>query len=690
MAERNKTSGGSAEKPDGKAFTKSSEGLRKKGCVPEGFRGKAAAQGSERLKEKDGPQKSGAETAFEYAGWREELVREVQDDFKKRQAARRPLELQWRLNMNFVAGNQYAEITPRGDVEDFGKQYFWQEREVFNHIAPMVETRLSKLSRIRTGLSVCPATSDDRDVAAAKFSTAILNTVTEENNINELMREAASWSEVAGTAFFKVTWNTEKGVKLAAGGRSAYTGDAEISVCPPFEIYPENLNISELKNQRSVIHAKVYSADEVKRIWGTDIEGGSVNVFSMDAGMGGGGFGYRAASSIISSDIRDDSVIVIERYELPGARFEKGRLVTVAGDKLLYCGELPYINMHDGGRGYPFVKQVCVDGAGAFFGTSIVERTIPVQRAYNIVKNRKHELMNRLAMGILTVEDGSVDTDNLEEEGLSPGKILIYRQGSTPPRLLDPGSIPYDFASEEHKLLEEFVLVSGVSEIMKSSEIPRGVSSGRAISLLIEQDDSKVALTANSVRNALKECAQQILRLYKQFATVKRLKRISGENGNIELAAFSGSDISSDDVVFDTENELADSPSNRRNMALELLKMGVMNDENGKLPLRSRLKLLDILGFGNWESARDLDDLHLKKASRENQVMETESVDPDEIDHHELHVQEHVKAALSEKADGKREYRERLNRHITLHKSLAAGALAIAEVKKNPFSNEEI
>ena len=44
----------------------------------------------------------------------------------------------------------------------------------------------------------------------------------------------------------------------------------------------------------------------------------------------------------------------------------------------------------------------------------MVERAIPVQRAYNAVKNRKHEFLNRIAMGVLTVEDGSVDTDNLE------------------------------------------------------------------------------------------------------------------------------------------------------------------------------------------------------------------------------------------------------------------------------------
>lgn len=44
--------------------------------------------------------------------------------------------------MNFLMGNQYASITPTGDIDDYGRQYYWQEREVYNHIAPIVEPDL--------------------------------------------------------------------------------------------------------------------------------------------------------------------------------------------------------------------------------------------------------------------------------------------------------------------------------------------------------------------------------------------------------------------------------------------------------------------------------------------------------------------------------------------------------------------
>ena len=71
----------------------------------------------------------------EFAQFEEDLVSDVKKDFLRRQEARKKLERQWQLNMNFEMGNQYCSITDMGEIEDYSKQYFWQEREVYNHIA---------------------------------------------------------------------------------------------------------------------------------------------------------------------------------------------------------------------------------------------------------------------------------------------------------------------------------------------------------------------------------------------------------------------------------------------------------------------------------------------------------------------------------------------------------------------------
>ena len=114
---------------------------------------------------KNNSNQTGREQVFE-----EDLVKEVLDDFKTRQQERKSFETQWELNMNFLMGNQYCSIGPSGEVEEYDKQFYWQEREVYNHIAPIIESRLAKLINMKPTMTVVPASGDERDVKTAKIS----------------------------------------------------------------------------------------------------------------------------------------------------------------------------------------------------------------------------------------------------------------------------------------------------------------------------------------------------------------------------------------------------------------------------------------------------------------------------------------------------------------------------------------
>lgn len=599
----------------------------------------------------------------------EKLVNEVIEDFKNRQIEKRSFETQWQLNMNFVMGNQYCGIGYNGEIEDFEKQFFWQEHEVYNHIAPLIERRLAKLQRVRPTMTVIPSSGDERDIKTAKISKKIVNSIYNKANVYNVITEVTKWSEICGTGFYKVVWNSSKGAFLAKNlkGENVNMGEVEITAVSPFEIYPESVNCSNVDDCRSIIHAKAYHVDEIKNKWGVDVKGETLNVFSLDGvSRNMGGLGYNSNVNKIISSTRDNYAVVIERYEAPTIKYPNGRLVIVAGDKLLYVGELPFVNGEEEKRGFPFIRQVSCDQTGSFWGSSVVERVIPLQRSYNTIKNRKHEFLNRLSMGILTVEDGSVDTDNLEEEGLCPGKVLIYRQGSSAPRYMSTGSVPLDFTYEEEKLLNEISLVSGTSDILNDSSLTNSLS-GTALQLLIDQDETRISVTAENIRDALKKIAQHVLRLYKQFASLPRLLKVVGENGDLEVLYFTSSDITSDEVVFETENELNESLAQRRSMVFELLNAGLLHDENGKLSNRMRVKALELLGFGIWENSQDLNEQHTKRASKENAMLLQDKLPkPCEIDNHSLHIDEHTAFILAnELSDDKK---EELLKHIRLHK----------------------
>lgn len=607
----------------------------------------------------------------------EDIVADVRSDYERRVNERRQFEAQWQLNANFVAGNQYCRISVRGDVEDTDSEYVWQEREVYNHIATILETRLAKLSRVRPKMSVMPASGDDGDVKSAKMSSKILASAQQRLNMSEIISKATLWSELCGTAFYKITWDSFGGKCVGkSGGKNVREGDVRIDVCPPFEVLPDSLICGSLSECSSIIHAKALHVSDIKRIWGKDVGEEAVDALSM-SGIGiVGGLELSGAVTKIGRGKKDSHALVLERYTLPNAEKPEGELAIVAGDQLLYYGELPYKCGIDGERGFPFVEQRSITRAGCFYGSSMVERAIPIQRAFNAVKNRKHEFMNRIAMGVLAVEDGSVDTENLETEGLSPGKILVYRQGSTPPRFMSAGSVPSDFTLEEQRLLEEFVEVSGISEIMRSSSVPSTVSSGTAIQLLVEQDDTRISTTAENIRAAIKAVAQKMLRMYRQFATYPRLSRFAGDEGEVELITWTKSSIDSDEVIFETENEINSTAATRRSIMLDLLKTGLLYDENGRLSADKRHKILDTFGYGGWESTQEIASLHVSRAQKENEEVANSDIEPTEVDDHELHIAEHVKHFLSsdfadacKKDDGAK---ARMLEHIRAHKRLVA------------------
>ena len=102
------------------------------------------------------------------------IAKEITADYLRRKEERRGIESNGALNANFFAGNQYSVVMPSGEVKDSGKDYYWQDRGVYNHIAPIIETRLAKFSGLGASITVRPASGDFGDVNAAKFSTKLL------------------------------------------------------------------------------------------------------------------------------------------------------------------------------------------------------------------------------------------------------------------------------------------------------------------------------------------------------------------------------------------------------------------------------------------------------------------------------------------------------------------------------------
>lgn len=595
-----------------------------------------------------GPQKDLSKVEF-----KEDILDETIKDFEQRKTDRQFLELQMRLNMDFYDGNQFSYINKHTkNVEESEKMYWYQEMEVFNQIAPNVETRLAKLGRLRPIPKTRPATNTDDDIANAKISNKLLETSYYDQKIKDKQDIANMWSELTGTVIWKPIWNDNIGelITMSEDGEAMHEGNVEAIVVNPFEIYPDSLWHDDVEDCNSIIHAKAYTAIEVKDIWGVEVTGEEVNVLTVNSSaVNTGGIGQQSSGYRITNRQQKNSVIVIEKWEMPSKKHSNGRLIICTDKEILYIGDLPYKVGTDNNLGLPFINQKAIKTPGRFFGKSIIERLIPLQRRYNALKNRKAEYINRVSIGQMVYEEGSVDADFLEEEGTSPGLMIPYRAGFNPPKYLEFHNLPAEFAIEEQNILSDFIRISGISELSKDSSAPTGVKSGIALGILQEQDDTRLSLTAGYIVSANISLGEKILRLYKQFADTDRLLRSVGENQTVELVTWNSSNVTSDDVYVDSQAQSLESTAQRRNMVFDLLGTGLFNDpETGGLTKESIAKIFDLIDLGNWEMGNDTDKLHLSKVDRENQILISgQWKDIDNYDDHLIHIKRHNRFRLT-------------------------------------------
>ena len=338
---------------------------------------------------------------------KKQLIDTVLNDYEARKEARIGLENKWKNNLNFYNGDQHV---------DYLKQYYWQSTESFNHIGPLVENRLSILAEVQ------PEVKDE-----------LVSAVFDKLRFKRLIEEGNFWQEVTGTVFYKVTKNDNQPV---------------ITVCSPFEIYPDKLDVSNLAEIGSIIHAK-----------------------------------------------KVDSQLVIEKWT-------RDHLTIIRDQNLVYDGPLPYP--------FPFVRGTSELVAGQFFGKSVVDRMIPVQRAYNAIKNRRAEFMSRMACGVVAVEDGSVDLGGRRLVRKCPGKIIVYQQGYREPKFMEAGIIPDELTKEEDRLLAEFNTISCGGDLLSTMASRAMVGQG-TLNIYNELAKRQLRRPIQSIEDVYEQVGEKIL-----------------------------------------------------------------------------------------------------------------------------------------------------------------------------------
>ncbi len=616
----------------------------------------------------------------------DELVAEIKGELERRRGDRAGLELQWLLNSNFVAGHQYCEINPSaGEVREIERGSDDEERGVYNRIAPIYDTRMAHLRNVRYAMTVRPATAEDDDVEKAAVSTDLLRYTQRVLNFEELKARIYDWSELLGTAFVLSWWDGKRGQPLTGedglplvgeDGESLFEGDLACGLLTPYEVFPESVYKETVAEQRSILVDQVLHVSEIYERYGLRVSGQECDKYVITPISGAGGYGLSTFQSTVMATKTaraHDSAHCITYFERPSKKYPTGRLAVIVADRLVHYGGLPYGEI-------PIVAIKCKTVAGQFFGKSYVQDLIPLQRAYNGCKNAVHGYIRAAANEPLLTPAGAVENlEEILEYGISSNQVISYRGENGKPSFLSRGGLPSEVVNEMQQLVADMEYTAGVSQMQIYGAAPSGVTSGTAIEHLRDIDNTRLSLTAENMREGVRQLAILWLRVYKTFCPSFRVAEIVGANNTGRVFVWSADDINSYDVIYDTVNELVLSEEQQRQNFLQALQMGLFADENGVTPREFREKAIEMMRLGSYTRLMTLSDQQRANAARENDFL-LAGVIPEvyEYDDHDIHESEHVRFALQYRFKRFRsrspELAAAFDRHIAAHRERKAEA----------------
>ena len=577
----------------------------------------------------------------------------VRSELERRRKEKMPLELQWQLNSNFYDGNQYCDINPASrEIEQYPVCGEGKSREVFNRIAPLIETRVANLKKINYKMNVRPATNEFFDLQKAKISTKVLQSAQDASGFNMKKDALILWNEICGSCFWLSWWDNARGGEYARrteefvdenGNISVrenviYEGDVNYGLLTPYEVYPESIFRQSIEDQKSIIIEQVKTVDEIESLYGVRVAGSEVTAFNLSPQPGAGGFGYEATVISLGKAKMQNCQKVVTYFERRSRTFPDGRMAIIVGDELVYYGALPYDDI-------PLVRVVCKERPGQFFGKSVIEDLIPLQRAYNTACNDIADYLKAVKSAQYLVYEGSVDIDDFEYQAGVPGAILTYRGNpDTPPVRQSSVTFSGDVFTQKYNLEGQMEYVAAVSQLMVYGQTPSGVTSGTAIESLRDIDNTRLALTGDYIRNSVLEMAKIWLGMYKRYAKLYRVVKCAGVNDVGAALVWSGDDITDSDVIFSSENELMLSEGSQWQRVLSLLQAGITEE---RLLEEAAEKAREFIRSGAYNSEMSINELQSQAAERENTLLITGVIpEVNEYDNHKLHAEAHLKYML--------------------------------------------
>lgn len=530
-----------------------------------------------------------------YSVARLDTAGKLSSKFDQIKAQRAKLDQQWKLNLAFYNGKQYAFIDRVGRIQTLstsdGDKPRHLVRLVSNQILPGSQSLLAKLTKTKPVISATPGSASDHDVKAAQMAEDLMEYWWQDLHLDDALEEALLWGIIAGQGYWKITWDEHAGKAMrfllgpdgkpivddaqATAFRSqletygippqeqvVYMGDIKVDVMSPFNVYIDPA-AKTFKDAKYAICVHYLDPDEIKSRWNVDVTPDSVPN-DADSSL--------PFNDSFTSANRTVSAVYI-MYVLPHAAVPNGRYVawTTGPNKILEDTKWPYpVNE------LPIVKFPGVRVPGRVYDTSVVEHAIPLQKELNKTLSQIVEYKNLTIKPRVWAPTGSLRQRITNEAG------AVYEftpiAGLKPEIERLPTMPPYVFQHLEtiSDSLRDMFGLSAVTE----GQVPPNVEAGVAIDLLQEMSTDRLAPTIKLMETALQRSGQLMLNLAQKYYIEPRLLKIRGSGGSVQVRKFTQADIQGGvSVHVEGGSALPRTRAGRQARIQSYVEMGVLKPE---------------------------------------------------------------------------------------------------------------
>lgn len=419
---------------------------------------------------------------------------------------------------------------------------------------------------------------EQSDVEQAKMLSAILPVVLDQNDFEKVWSDNW-WKKLkAGAGIYGVYWD-----------KTAQNGLGDIAVCAvdPLNLFWEP-GITDLQKSRNLFHVELMDNEL--------LEGQYPQLAGKLGGRSFTGARYLYDDNVDTSGM---SAVVDWYYHKTVHGKRTVQYVKFVGDEVLYATEndtvpgadgrcMAQCGLYDHGK-YPFVADVMFPEEGTPIGFSYIDLCKDPQRQIDLMNNAI--VANCIAAATprwLVRGDGGIN----EEEYADWTKPFVHVQGTLDEaaiRQITVQGMSANYLNLLSQKIGELKETSGNRDV-NNGGITAGVTAASAIAAIQEQSGK---LSRDQIQNSYR-CYRNIvlliIELIRQFYTVPRCFRITGQGGAPDFVSFDGMKLRPSvqnglfrnplfDIEVTAQKQNAYSKLSNNELALQLFKLGMFNPQ---------------------------------------------------------------------------------------------------------------